>query len=111
MVGLLVTAPVLSQTVAPPTLKAMLAIVLTVLILPVTGWTPGAAVPEYTTGYFFMALIGEFALGIFLGWLADLYFQAVRFGGDLIGRTAGYSAAEVFNPDAGVPRAQSPVYL
>jgi flagellar biosynthetic protein FliR len=101
IVGFILTVPVLSVGMNPTVLKASLAILLTVLVLPVIGWEIGTPAPTITTGGYVMGLIGEFALGLMLGWFVDLYFQAVRFGGDLIGRTAGYAAAEIFNPDAG----------
>jgi flagellar biosynthetic protein FliR len=43
----------------------------------------------------------EFLVGMSMGILLNLFFQAVHFGGDLIGRTAGYAAAESFNPSLG----------
>lgn len=101
IVGLIIMVPVLSMTMNPAILKASLAIMITVIVLPVIGWEVGAPAPQITIGGLVMGLAGEFALGLMLGWFVDLYFQAVRFGGDLIGRTAGYAAAEVFNPDAG----------
>ena len=46
-------------------------------------------------------MIREIGTGLIIGFCFGLFMEAVRFAGDLIGRTAGFAAAEFFNPDAG----------
>lgn len=97
IVGLLATAPFISGEAAPLRVKAGLALVLTVILYPVVDHPPpGLPGPGHL-----LALGRELGVGLSLGFFTNLFVHAVRFGGDLIGRSAGFAAAEAFNPDAG----------
>lgn len=96
IVGLFVSAPIIGGRFAPMRVKAMLALAITICILP----NQIDRVPEYMNDHwsYMLALVREFMVGATMGILMNLYFSAIRFGGDLVGRTAGYAAAEIFNP-------------
>ncbi|MDA3959437.1 MAG: flagellar biosynthetic protein FliR [Planctomycetota bacterium] len=95
--GIFMAAPVVGGGYAPMQTKGLMTLAVTLVLLPtvaidqdIMGQANGLA--------FVLALAREFALGLAIGFFLDLFFHAVRFGGDLIGRTAGYAAAESFNP-------------
>jgi flagellar biosynthetic protein FliR len=99
VVGLFVSAPVIGGEHVPLTIKTLVAIALTGVITPL-HWQelpPGIV----DTLPYAVALLRELGVGLFLGFIIDLFFQAIQFGGDLMGRTAGYAAAEVFDPSSG----------
>ena len=45
-----------------------------------------------------LAVIRELGTGFAIGFCFGLFMEAVRFAGDLIGRTAGFAAAEFLIP-------------
>ena len=97
--GLFVAAPVIGGQYVPMRAKALAAIAITMILLPdQMNNIPNLMGNDYT---FIIYLGREFLVGACMGMLLNLYFQAVHFGGDLIGRTAGYAAAESFNPALG----------
>ena len=77
--------------------KALLALALTMIIGPQVMLSGGVA-----GAMFIPALILETVVGIGMGFMMRLLFLAVRFGADLIGRTAGFAMAEVFDPGSEV---------
>lgn len=96
--AIFVSAPILSGGQIPFQVKALITLALTLAMLPALGneLTAGIPGPLYP-----LALIKEVATGLAIGFCFNLFLEAVRFAGDLIGRTAGFAAAEMFNPDAG----------
>jgi flagellar biosynthetic protein FliR len=96
--GLLAAAPVLGTPIAPFQVRALLALAITLILLPTLGdqFPAGLPGPMYP-----VVLAIEVTVGLLMGFFLTLFLEAVRFTGDLIGRTAGFAAAETFNPDAG----------
>ncbi len=95
-VGMFVAAPVINGGYVPLKVKALLAMALTLLVLPLVR--PALASDLGTLAYALL-IVKELAVGLTLGFFLLLFFIAVRFGGDIIGRGAGFAAAEIFNPD------------
>lgn len=96
IVALFAVGPVLGAAYAPFQVKALLAAALTAIIVP-TQLAHQA--PPPLDGRFILLLAQEVLTGLTLGFFLDLFFEAIRFGGDLINRHTGFAAAEYFNPD------------
>ena len=96
--AIFIAAPIIGGGQMPFQVKALISLALTVAVMPsldpvLREGIPGPLYP--------LALIRELGTGLIIGFLFGLFMEAVRFAGDLIGRTAGFAAAEFFNPDAG----------
>lgn len=96
--AIFISAPILSGGQIPMQVRAMLTLALTILMMP-------ALDPQITTGIpgplYPLAMIKEVGTGLAIGFCFALFLESMRFAGDLVGRTAGLAAAEMFNPDAG----------
>ncbi|TVR43619.1 MAG: type III secretion protein [Planctomycetota bacterium] len=96
--AIFVTAPILGGGQVPFQVKALITLALTIAIMPSLG-------PEFQQGipgpFYPLALVKEVVTGLAIGFCFGLFLEAARFAGDLVGRTAGFAAAEFFNPDAG----------
>lgn len=92
--GMLVAAPVLGGSYVPLRVRILLSLAITLLVAPVVLPAAGGV----ATLWYPLALAKELATGLLLGFVVDCFFQAVLFGGDMIGRIAGFAAAETFNP-------------
>ena len=99
IVAFFVAAPIIGGSYVPLRVKAMVALGITLVLLPNQIHQMPAFVGSDIT--YFVLMGREFIVGAVMGLLLNLFFQAVYFGGDLIGRTAGYAAAESFNPSIG----------
>ncbi len=89
-----------SQGLVRP-LRPAIAMVLAVILfptLPHTTW----ALPTGTPAYFLLVL-REVLLGLCIGYVIALAFQAMETAGSLIDAAAGYSMVELFDPMTGVP--------
>ncbi len=93
--AMLFTAPVLGGPQVPPTVKALLTLAISVLLVPGT-----APLVVAVDGRFALLVICEFLLGMSIGFIVSLIFHGVRMGGEFINRHAGFSAAENFDPEA-----------
>ena len=96
IVALFVAGPVIGATYVPLQAKGLLAMALTALLVPTQlARTPVPAVD----GMFIVLLAKEVMVGLTLGFFLQIFMQAIRFGGDLANRHAGYSGAEYFDPE------------
>lgn len=98
--GIFLAGPVVGGRYAPVRVKALLTLAVTAVLVPVV--LDETAYGQADGLGYAVALARELALGLAIGFFFDLFFHAVRFGGDLIGRTAGYAAAETFDPSSEV---------
>jgi len=96
MTGLVMAAPVLSARSVPMTMRATIALVFTVLLLPAAiPASPGEAV-----GVTAATLTGEFTIGLLLGLGAAVLLGAAEAAGDLMAVQVGLSGANVLSPSA-----------
>jgi len=94
--ALFVAGPVIGGVYIPLQAKALLALAVTLILVPLQ--LRGA--PEVPLDLAFIAmLVKEIMVGLSLGFFLSLFYQAVRFAGDLANRHAGFAAGEYFNPD------------
>lgn len=95
--GIFLTAPIIGGSYVPMQVRALVSVVMAVALWPsVQAESP--TVPSLAWSGIVGGLALEIFVGIVMGFTLECYFQAVRFAGDLIGRSAGFAAAEYFDP-------------
>ncbi len=94
--ALFAVGPILGDSYIPTPVKALLALAVTVILVPVAVATQ--PVPAIDL-WFIVLLMKETLVGLSMGFFISLFVNAVRFGGELINRYAGFAAAENFDPD------------
>lgn len=98
VLGLFISAPVLSNRAFPMRARTALALMITLCLVPdVTvpaGWSIGSS-----NGIF--VLVVELVVGLSLGLVARLVFAAFEFAGEVIGLQIGLSFAAFFDPTIG----------
>ncbi len=100
--GLMLSAPLLSSAAIPPRVKAGVAVLLTLLLMPLVS----ASTASLSVVALFPALVAEIVVGILLGLTLQLFFQAAQLAGHVLGVQMGYSLASVIDPQS---QADSPV--
>jgi flagellar biosynthetic protein FliR len=94
--GLVVTAPVLGAREAPMRVRALLAVVLSMLMMPMS-WDVEVTRPHHLLDG--LTLVGgELLIGATLGLGVMMIFGGIQVAGQLIGQMSGMSLGEVFNP-------------
>ncbi len=94
--GLLVVAPFLGSNWVPARVKAGLAFLLTMFMVPLVP----APAPLAGTAAVAILLGGEFIIGFILGFTLQLLVDAAILAGQVCGVQMGYSLASVLNPDS-----------
>ncbi len=88
--------PVFSGGQVPMQIKVGLVFLASMMIFPVVQKFLPAT--ELAPMALLFLIIGEAALGLMVGFLAQLIFMAAEFGGSIIGYQMGFAAANVFDP-------------
>lgn len=94
--GLLLTAPVFGAAVLQARVRLSLALLLALVLAPLA---PDGASVLGIGGM--VDLVGQVAIGAAVGFVLSLVFDAVQFGGDLVGQGMSLGFAEVVDPQAG----------
>ncbi|HEX4147856.1 MAG TPA: flagellar biosynthetic protein FliR, partial [Pirellulales bacterium] len=94
--GLMIVAPVVGASQVPQQVRALLAIMLALVLLP-TQWAAAVHLPE-TPVDLVVVLVRELLLGLVLGLGVSVIFSGLLLAGQLIGQMSGMSLAEVFDP-------------
>jgi len=97
--GLLVVSPLLGSAAIPPRIKVGLALLLTLFMVPLVPATAAFVFGEMPAPALALLLLGEFAVGFFLGFALQLIFEAGQIAGQVCGVQMGYSLASIVNPD------------
>jgi len=97
--GVLMTAPVLGSMHASRRVRLMLGLVLTLIIAPVT---PVAAVTTLFSAAWYLMTLQQFVIGLAIGFVLMLAFEAVVMGGEIISYGMGLSFAQLADPVRGV---------
>lgn len=95
--GLCLTAPVLGAAVVPGRIRTGLAVLLALVLLPVAP----TSLADPLSGAGVAAMAGQLLLGALLGFVLQLTFEAVSFGGQVVSQSMNLGIAEVLNPAAG----------
>jgi flagellar biosynthetic protein FliR len=96
--GIFTTAPVFGSRNIPVIAKIGLSFVITYLLTPVITRPP--AIPEQFYPYIF-TVIGEFVIGLTVGFAASLVFSAVQMAGQLLDMQIGFGIVNIFDPQLG----------
>jgi flagellar biosynthetic protein FliR len=101
--GIVLTAPIFGTNDIPPTVRALFAFALALLVTPVQA----ATLPVLPNSLieFSVMIAAELILGIVLGLGVNILFSAFQLTGGIIGQLSGMSLGDVFNPalDDNVP--------
>jgi flagellar biosynthetic protein FliR len=94
--GLVITAPVFGKNQIPAQVRVFLALALAALVMP-SQWTR-VVTPPLTLLNLLVLIGGELVVGLCLGLGVDILFAGTQLAGQLIGRIAGETMAEVYDP-------------
>ena len=92
--------PFFSSRLIPVQCKAGLCLLLTVLFLPVVS-LGDTRMPTSAAGIFRL-ILSELIVGMMLGFLVQLFFEAVNMMGQLAGFQTGFSITNIIDPQNGV---------
>jgi flagellar biosynthetic protein FliR len=93
--GLFSSAPVIGDRSAPVRVRMMLALALLLIVMPLLPETP--PLTAFTADWW-LRIVLEMAVGIAMGFVFRLVFEAVILGGDLIGNGMGLGFARMADP-------------
>ena len=94
--GVMITAPLLNDQTIPPTVKVGFTFLLSLVFFPVVARPvvpPNLNVIELT-----LLISSELAVGLTIGFTAQLLFAGITLAGEIIGFQMGVSMAHVFDP-------------
>jgi flagellar biosynthetic protein FliR len=97
-----VVVPVFSAKNVPAHFKIGLAFFVTLMAFSIVGTTS----PVAFDSLYFLSILREILVGVFLGFVAYMFFTVVQIAGSFIDIQIGFGIANVFDPMTG---AQSPV--
>jgi len=96
--GLFITAPLISRNNIPATVKAGLAVLMGILLVPAISLE---GVPPMGSLWLLAALAAkELLIGLIIGFFFALLFYGIRMAGGIIGFQSGLMMAQVLDPDA-----------
>lgn len=94
--GLMVSAPVLGSSNVPTAAKIGLSFFGAMLVTPtlpmLEATLPGEPIP------FALFAVGEFLIGLLIGFVVGLVFAAIQVGGQIMDLQTGFGMMNVFNP-------------
>lgn len=94
--SLMATMPIFTGGQTPKRIRTVLALGLSIVVFPVVApYIPHQSFAPVALGVLVMK---EAILGLLLGFVAQLLFTAVEFGGTIIGYQMGFAVANVFDP-------------
>ncbi len=105
VIGFLIIAPLFSSRNVLSLMKAALAMLISILVVPTIVDTPLLTI-DSSILLFFIYGISEFVIGLSIGFIATLFFDAINLAGQLIDMQMGFGIVNVVNPQSG---AQMPV--
>lgn len=97
--ALLLSAPLFSSRQVPVRLRLLLMLVITFLIAPTLPQLPEADVLSHSG---FMILLQQILIGVMMGFLLQMVFGALVFGGQVIAYSMGLGFASMVDPANGV---------
>ncbi|MCX6826372.1 MAG: flagellar biosynthetic protein FliR, partial [candidate division Zixibacteria bacterium] len=97
--GLFISAPIIGHRTIPPTIKAGLAIILAIVLIPAISQAP---IPKIDSIWILAILAGkEMLIGFIIGFFFSLLFIAIQMAGSIVGYQIGLSIVNILDPDAG----------
>lgn len=98
LAGMMLTTPLFGSARIPRRLKVMLALVMTVGMMP--GVAPPVQMPA-TSWEMTLGIAGELVFGLAIGMAVSLVFVAVNWAGDVIGQQMGLGIGAALDPQFG----------
>lgn len=101
MTGIMIAAPLFSNTAFPVQLRIWLSFFLALVMFPIAWNLTPAGVVLASLEHPFVSLLtvaGEITLGWIIGWTASVLIWSVQLAGHLVGQELGMSIGEVFDP-------------
>lgn len=95
--GFCMVAPIFSATVIPKRVRAAIAVLLTFVLAPLA---PAQHV-DLLSGSGVATMVVQVLIGSSVGFVLQMVFQAVSYGGILIGQSMGLGFAEMISPSSG----------
>ena len=96
--GFIAVAPIASETVIPGLIKIILAVSLAFLMSPLITVPPGLSI---FSGAGVLAAVQEVLIGVAIGLVVQLSFEALTFAGQTISMTMGLGFATLVDPQRG----------
>lgn len=109
VVALFAVAPVFGAREVPALVRVALALLASLVSFPLAA--PFVSAPPPDLLGFVQAALGQTVIGLLMGMVVTLLFQAVLFAGDLIDLQMGFGMAAVFNPSLGTQSAMMGQFL
>lgn len=96
--GVIMVAPILSSAFVPVRVRVLIAVVITIAVLPFVREVPDLGLPD---GAVVIAIARELALGLSMGFILRLVIDAAVVGGQIIATSMGLHFATVIDPHQG----------
>jgi flagellar biosynthetic protein FliR len=96
--GVLMTAPVIGSKIAPRQVRLGLGLALTLIVMPLTPVTPAQAI---FSAAWCLTTLQQFMIGVVIGFVLMLAFEAVVMAGEIIAYGMGLSFAQLADPVRG----------
>ncbi len=93
--AMIMAAPIFGLGGVPARVRLLLSVTLTIAVLPVL---PPIEVPALWSSAWFLGVIAELALGIALGFVLRIVFEAMAFAGELASLSVGLGFAQLADP-------------
>lgn len=93
--GVFMSAPLLGGRLVPARVRLVVALALTVVLAPLAPRVPAL---EPFSAAWYLVLAQQLLIGIAIGFVLQLVFEAVMIGGELIAASMGLSFAQVTDP-------------
>jgi len=94
--AMIMIAPFFSSGVIPFRMKAMLSFFITLVVFPVIS--AGAVKIPSSMGLYYLLVLQEAMIGIFIGFLVSIVFAAFQVSGQYYAAQIGFGINEVFDP-------------
>ncbi|MGA9798816.1 MAG: flagellar biosynthetic protein FliR [Terriglobales bacterium] len=92
--GLMLFAPFFSSTVIPPQVKAVLTLALTAILYP--GYAQ--EITATSLSHWPLVFVGELVIGVGMGIVSNLVFEAAQLAGQVLSIQVGYSLVNILDP-------------
>ncbi|MGH8264367.1 MAG: flagellar biosynthetic protein FliR [Steroidobacterales bacterium] len=102
VVGFVMVAPIFGAAVVPARTKVIVALALGFLLAPIAYGEAGRPPPiEIFSAAFFLTIVNQILIGAALGFVVELIFDALVFGGQTIAMTMGLGFATLIDAQRG----------
>lgn len=97
--GIFTMTPVFGSRNIPVSIKAGLSLIITYILFPIV-FNDSVLIAENFLPYFF-TVIGEFIVGLTIGFLSSLVFSAIQMAGQLLDMQIGFGVVNIIDPQSG----------